>query len=214
MKSLQTLTKEELLIWWLNHDDVLANCAPDLVKLIPRAIYKEVRSRQGRAGRYRLWTPSGYPSVGVDDWMGDKPSVVLMDRRGDGDHGGIVFRREFLPKISQLYGVITDFDLTLVGEPRTVEKEPTWADKSRLTEEQITVLADFIRDNPFLLMQYSHISDALQTICSHAQGCGANVRTPEEYRKYFPSVLRRYTREALALEEARKNLLFRLERWS
>ncbi len=98
-------------IWWLSQDDY-DKIPKERPRFIPANIWSQVKSREGRAGRCRLWIPDvieykGMPELGSDAWIKFQTNVKH-------DVGGIVI----LPKNAEacvlLAGILTDENLNLI----------------------------------------------------------------------------------------------------
>ena len=95
----------EFLVWWTSEADAKRlgenpdwSSHPD----VPDYIRDEFSSRYGRAGRGRLWVPSGVPVSSVT-WDDNRPTC-----RAAADCGGVVFRRSDMEAVVVLPGFITD----------------------------------------------------------------------------------------------------------
>jgi hypothetical protein len=102
--------KNELAVWWLNQWDYENGIELEDGKLdifgLPEYLQDEVRSRQGRPGRGRLWVPDG---IEIQDIPWPEKETPLT--RHLGKCGGIVFWRRDLPIVKEFPGVVTDMDL-------------------------------------------------------------------------------------------------------
>jgi hypothetical protein len=119
-------------IWWLSqedqetlgdiprHDDpdqaqeLAAYRGPDL----PNYIRLEYRSREGRAGRGRLWVSDqlGLPREFEIPWAENTLTKLLEGYQDDfrhwhGSYGGIVIWARDVPLVACLPGLVTDLDL-------------------------------------------------------------------------------------------------------
>lgn len=106
------MRKEECLIWWTSQDNYETMEGMDRDHW-PEELAIEYRSREGRNGRGRLWVPHQWmnnPDMKIE-WKNSDPMFKAL---GD-NYGGIVFRRDFYPLISNLPGLFTDFDMNVIS---------------------------------------------------------------------------------------------------
>ena len=100
-----------LAIWWTSQEDC-ETIGDTLPETMPEYVREEYRSRLGRAGRGRLWTPDelGPDEISVDPW----PETPLALRLGD-DYGGIVIRIADMSHLVEMPGIITDLNARQFG---------------------------------------------------------------------------------------------------
>lgn len=106
---------DEYLIWWTNQEDC-DRIVP--LESWPVWLYDEFRSRQGRAGRGRLWVSlrlADAPKTVTIEWDSLTNWLCLAANTA----GGIVIRREDLRHVQFLPGFITTFAMAL-PEPAAV----------------------------------------------------------------------------------------------
>jgi hypothetical protein len=98
-------------VWWLNQPQTEAVLEPSNFDRLPAYLQGEVKSREGRAGRGRLWVSRtlGEGEFGIDPW----PDTALAKELGM-DSGGIVFKADDLPLLSAMPGIVTDMKLNKV----------------------------------------------------------------------------------------------------
>ena len=106
---------ERFLIWWTNQADheraAMVLEATGLMPTWPKYLRDQFRSRQGRAGRGRLWAADQFATdpvvaAGVA-WDEAKPLCMMAD-----DAGGIVIRAEDHHRVVMLPGFVTTFAMT------------------------------------------------------------------------------------------------------
>ena len=100
-------------IWWLTQEDceTLGNPPPEYV---PEYIRREYWHRLGRAGRGRLWEPTGLNSgVAVDPW----PDTLLALAIAEHSYGGIIIRAADVQYVACLPGFVTDTRLNYWSVP-------------------------------------------------------------------------------------------------
>ena len=87
-----------LAVWWVNQSDC-ESINEDNINV--SYIRKEYDSRNGRAGRGRLWVPKQIKLQQVE-----LPSTVVFE--GNDTHGGIVIFKEDVESIRNFGGIISD----------------------------------------------------------------------------------------------------------
>lgn len=97
--------QESLVIWWLDPLEVSIVSDFELEQSLPDYIRAELRSLTGRAGRGRLWVPSGI-SLSEIDWPENKPLAQKADRCG-----GIVIHERDKSSLPKGLGFTTDLEL-------------------------------------------------------------------------------------------------------
>lgn len=101
-------SNRDFAIWWLSEENCRAIGEDDEIPLLeglPEYIVSEYRSRLGRPGHGRLWTPESIqiPFEGIP-WDASAPlSSYLREKCG-----GIVIQATDIPLIVSLPGCITD----------------------------------------------------------------------------------------------------------
>lgn len=109
-----------MYVWWLNQSQCEEAC--DIIEKspekLPEYLRDELDSRDGRAGRGRLWIHRSLPQVSVDPWPDTELGHELAGRRGpELDAGGIVFKPSDMEAVRQFPGTITDLKLQVVQTP-------------------------------------------------------------------------------------------------
>lgn len=104
-------------VWWLNQDCYLQMRRQDKEKRLETYGYlnQEYSSREGRAGRGRLWVANEihdrYPGkIEISPW----PENVISRLINDLDFGGIVVLPEHLEYVKTLPGFVTDMQLNMM----------------------------------------------------------------------------------------------------
>lgn len=100
---------EQYLIWWTSQEDCEAITPLDSW---PMWLYDEFRSRNGRAGRGRLWVPPLFASDAPEEakWSIDNWLCAAAEIKSA---GGIVIPAHALRHIQFLPGFITTFEMSL-----------------------------------------------------------------------------------------------------
>ena len=107
------MNSSKYLIWWLSQEacvqmpPLYEDEESEEVPLIPEYIIGEFWSRNGRAGRGRLWVYSHF-EVEEIEWDELKPMA-----RAAGDCGGIVIDARDVESVAYLPGFVTDFELNI-----------------------------------------------------------------------------------------------------
>jgi hypothetical protein len=99
----------ELCIWWLTQMDC-AHITEGLIEKLPEYIAQEYRSRQGRAGRGRLWVAETFGEVDCT-WSDDNPVCRMLTQLSA---GGIVFVASDICALPKNIGVVTDLNGNLL----------------------------------------------------------------------------------------------------
>lgn len=99
-------TMEIFLVWWLSQSDYY-DLSDEIRSNLPPYIAEEVSSREGRAGRGRLWIPQSIDLKEID-WSDDHYNARRIIANSA---GGIVFRLKDFDKIKNLPGFVTDTKL-------------------------------------------------------------------------------------------------------
>jgi len=102
-----------ILIWWLIERDYPLFRPEDLDRL-PDYIRDEVRSREGREGRGRLWVPAEIDCEEIN-WDDQNPLCRLISSESA---GGIVFHQRDFDKVMNLPGFVTDINCNRVNPTR------------------------------------------------------------------------------------------------
>jgi hypothetical protein len=103
---------EKYLIWWTNQNDC-ERIVP--LETWPVYLYDEYRSRYGRSGRGRLWSPSKFdhdkdlPEGVVAAWDEDNNWLC----KAASDAGGIVIEAKDVAQVQFLPGFVTTFAMAL-----------------------------------------------------------------------------------------------------
>jgi hypothetical protein len=99
----------QVYIWWLSQQDY-ALLTEEMRKQLPKYIADEVRSREGRCGRGRLWVAKKFGEVEAK-WSDDNPVCRML---GQLKSGGIVFDPQHTYFLPENIGVVTNTDCRLV----------------------------------------------------------------------------------------------------
>lgn len=95
-------------VWWLCQHDYERHERLVRPAAISRVVWREVESREGRGGGYRLWIPSGFPKVQINKSQEEWDALKAIVK---GDAGGIIIPVDHINICKYWGGVVTDLDL-------------------------------------------------------------------------------------------------------
>lgn len=99
----------EPLIWWTSSADMDELRRGKRRYRLPRYLREQIGSRDGRAGRGRLWVDESFGDVAVDPWP-ETPFAKLLGEK----FAGIIIHRQDLQDVMRMPGVVTDLNLQRV----------------------------------------------------------------------------------------------------
>lgn len=99
------------VIWWLDQSDCerVERLLSVEATILPDYIMQLVRSRSGRAGRGRLWTPEGCPIGATTEWQAQTVICRLAEQCG-----GLVIRADDAERVFALPGFLTTLSMRLL----------------------------------------------------------------------------------------------------